>query len=251
MEEEQKQNLEENQNQNSKEEQDQNIREGQNQDPEEEQGQNLVADEGPQDSEVKKADSPVAEGEMRELLKRILEEIQINAGNALALMGGIEAPSREQGTRKAVSKARELGKIIEEGAGKIIEGVFDGQNMVGPDGKKYGVAANYASKSKLVEGDIMKLTILSDGTFLYKQIGPQKRARLRGLLVQDRESEEYRVLAEGKTYNVLPASVTYFKGAGGDEVIILVPEDRTSAWAAVENIIKKPQGQEMSESVNK
>ena len=36
--------------------------------------------------------------------------------------------------------------------GKIIEGVFDGQTMVGPDGKNYPVPANYASKSKLVEG---------------------------------------------------------------------------------------------------
>ena len=47
----------------------------------------------------------------------------------------------------------------EETLGKIIEGVFDGQNMVGSDGKTYPVPANYASKSKLVQGDILKLTI--------------------------------------------------------------------------------------------
>ena len=38
----------------------------------------------------------------------------------------------------------------EDVAGKIIEGVFDGQVMIGPDGKNYPVPANYASKSKLV-----------------------------------------------------------------------------------------------------
>jgi hypothetical protein len=54
----------------------------------------------------------------------------------------------------------------EEVAGKIIEGVFDGQNMVGSDGKTYPVPANYASKSKLVQGDILKLTIAEDGSFL-------------------------------------------------------------------------------------
>ncbi len=37
-------------------------------------------------------------------------------------------------------------------AGKIIEGVFDGQMMLSPDGKSTQ-SANYASKSKLVEGD--------------------------------------------------------------------------------------------------
>ena len=57
----------------------------------------------------------------------------------------------------------------EEIAGKVIEGVFDGQNMVGSDGKTYPVPANYASKSKLVQGDILKLTIGDDGAFLYKR----------------------------------------------------------------------------------
>ena len=47
-----------------------------------------------------------------------------------------------------------------------MEGVFDGQNMMGPDGKKYPVPANYASKSKLVEGDVLKLTISDDGSFI-------------------------------------------------------------------------------------
>src|ERR1700751_2253296 len=56
----------------------------------------------------------------------------------------------------------------EETLGKVIEGVFDGQNMVGTDGKTYPVPANYASKSKLVQGDILKLTVAENGTFLYK-----------------------------------------------------------------------------------
>jgi len=59
----------------------------------------------------------------------------------------------------------------EDVSGKIVEGVFDGQIMIGPDGKSYPVPANYASKSKLVEGDILKLTIADDGGFIYKQIG--------------------------------------------------------------------------------
>src|ERR1043166_2113736 len=85
---------------------------------------------------------------------------------------------------------------VSEG-GKVIEGVFDGQNMVGPDGKQYPVPANYASKSKLVEGDVLKLTIAEDGSFIYKQIGPVERRKILGSLVQD-EKGEYKVVAEGK-----------------------------------------------------
>ncbi|RJQ34989.1 hypothetical protein C4566_01385 [Candidatus Parcubacteria bacterium] len=125
-------------------------------------------------------------------------------------------------------------------SGTIIEGVFDGQLMVGPDGKKYSVPANYASKSKLVEGDILKLTIARDGTFIFKQISPVERKRIVGYLVKDKEQDEFVVLAEEKVYKVLMASITYFKGEEGDEVVILAPKDSDSNWAAVENIIKKP-----------
>jgi len=122
---------------------------------------------------------------------------------------------------------------------KVIEGAFDGQNMLGPDGKQYSVPANYASKSKLVEGDVLKLTITRDGSFIYKQIGPIDRQRLIGQLSRDEVSGEYRVLAEGKSYKVLLASITYFKGEPGDEVVVLVPSVGDTRWAAVENIIKQ------------
>lgn len=121
----------------------------------------------------------------------------------------------------------------EENLGKIIEGVFDGQNMVGSDGKTYPVPANYASKSKLVQGDILKLTIGDDGAFMYKQIGPIPRKQIVGTLIQ--ENGHYFVEVGDKRYRVLLASVTYFKAKSGDQVSINVPEDDSQAeWAALE-----------------
>jgi hypothetical protein len=126
---------------------------------------------------------------------------------------------------------------VSEG-GKIIEGVFDGQNMIGPDKKQYPVPANYASKSKLVEGDVLKLTIADDGSFIYKQIGPMERRKILAVLTAD-EKGDFRVVAEGKTYKVLLASLTYFKAEPGDEITIVLPKDHEAEWAAVENVIKK------------
>ena len=121
----------------------------------------------------------------------------------------------------------------EETLGKVIEGVFDGQNMVGSDGKTYPVPANYASKSKLVQGDILKLTIADDGAFLYKQIGPIPRKQIVGTLVL--ESGHYFVDTGSKKFRVLLASVTYFKAKPGDQVSVNVPEDDSAAeWAALE-----------------
>lgn len=125
-------------------------------------------------------------------------------------------------------------KVKDEALGKIIEGVFDGQNMVGSDGKTYPVPANYASKSKLVQGDILKLTIADDGAFLYKQIGPVPRKQVVGLLTQ--KDGHYFVEIDGKQYRVLLASVTYFKAKPGDQVSVNIPEDPSidAEWAALE-----------------
>lgn len=119
--------------------------------------------------------------------------------------------------------------------GKIIEGVFNGQNMMGPNDKTYPVPANYASKSKLVEGDILKLTISEDGSFIYKQIGPVERKKLIGKIVL--QDGTYMVEAGGKLYHVLFASVTYFKAQPSDEVTVVIPADRVASWAAIEAVI--------------
>ena len=123
--------------------------------------------------------------------------------------------------------------VREDTLGKVIEGVFDGQNMVGSDGKTYPVPANYASKSKLVQGDILKLTIAEDGAFLYKQIGPIPRKQVVGALIL--ENGHYFVDVNNKKFRVLLASVTYFKAKPGDQVSVNIPEDDSNAeWAALE-----------------
>lgn len=123
--------------------------------------------------------------------------------------------------------------VKDDNLGKIVEGVFDGQNMVGSDGKMYPIPANYASKSKLVQGDILKLTIADDGTFLYKQIGPIPRKQVVGTLKL--ENGHYFVEVNGRDFRVLLASVTYFKAKPGDQVSVNLPEDDSQAeWAALE-----------------
>lgn len=152
------------------------------------------------------------------------------------------------GKMEAASDLMEKAQGLSVSAGgKVIEGVFDGQNMIGPDKKQYPVPANYASKSKLLEGDVMKLTISEDGSFIYKQIGPVERKKMLGVLTQD-ETGQYRVVAEGKSYKVLLASLTYFKAETGDEVTIIVPKEGDATWAAVENVIKQGQSVAASDS---
>jgi hypothetical protein len=139
--------------------------------------------------------------------------------------------------KKKTGRPRKL-EAHEESQGTVIEGTFDGQIMLGTDGKQYPVPANYASKSKLVEGDMLKLTITDTGTFLYKQIGPVERRHALGIMTQD-ENANYYIVSNGKPYRILLASVTYFKAEPGDEIAIVIPAGIDSQWAAIENIIQK------------
>src|SRR5688572_32937308 len=155
-------------------------------------------------------------------LRALIVEAETNLAAAKELLTSLVGDDPD-----VISTARE------EQLGKIIEGVFDGQNMVGSDGKTYPVPANYASKSKLVQGDILKLTIAEDGTFLYKQIGPIPRKQVVGGLKL--ENGHYFVEVGGKDFRVLLASVTYFKAKPGDQVSVNLPEDDSTAeWAALE-----------------
>ena len=118
---------------------------------------------------------------------------------------------------------------------KVLEGVFNGKSMIADDGTEYPVPANYASKSKLVEHDRLKLTVKPNGSFIYKQIELIPRKIVKGRLII--EDGQYKVLTEDNAYNILYASVTFFKIQVGDEVSVLIPEGMDATWGAVENII--------------
>ena len=131
-------------------------------------------------------------------------------------------------------KARDLGHHDDEK--QIIEGIYNGDAMIGPDGSEYLVPANYASKSKLLPGDLLKLSIQKDGSYLFKQIGPVPRKRVIGKL--EEESGNYFVIIDDRRYKLLQASITFFRAKAGDSLAIILPTNSPSDYAAVENIIK-------------
>lgn len=168
------------------------------------------------------------------LLKEMLDSAESNIRSARQIISelvGGTGDAKAQYTKQAATL-----KTI-DASGQVVEGVFDGQNMIGPDGKSYPVPANYASKSKLVPGDVLKLTIAEDGAFVYKQIGPVERKRIVGPLVY--EDGQYKVLGNGKAYKVLLASITYYRGEVGDKVTLIVPEFEESEWGAIDNVLPK------------
>jgi hypothetical protein len=123
------------------------------------------------------------------------------------------------------------------GTSKIVEGVFTGENMLGSDGNMYPVPQNYASKSHLVQGSKLKATIAADGKITYKIIEEIIYDTQVGLITMNRD--KYQVVSEGKTYNVLTASITFLKANIGDSVSLRLPKGKEATYATLEAVIPK------------
>ena len=175
------------------------------------------------------------------LLKRRLEEAERNIQLIRQLLqeegSGLE---RSAGTTAALKTPS---VDIEPGEARVIHGTFDGEHMKGEDEQLYPVPANYASKSKLVEGDGLKLTIEPDGAFIYKQVAPVDRRRVRGVFGTD-DQGHYVVRTDDKEYRILLASVTFYRIEPGDDVTVLLPTEGEAHWGAVEHVLKTTAGGE-------
>lgn len=168
-------------------------------------------------------------------IQELLESAQASLKTASAMLRdltGVSDITHEKHVLRA-GRTTPTGPV----SGRIIEGIFDGQNMVDSNGQSYPVPANYASKSKLVEGDGMKLTITDEGKFIYKQISPIERRITKGVLIQ--EDGQYKVLSEGKALRTLLASVTFYRAEVGDQVTVLLPAEGEAQWAAIEAVLPK------------
>ena len=116
-------------------------------------------------------------------LQQILQKIQKDIAQAQRLVSEMLLPTEiETFVKPAKDAGDHYNMVIQDNkvseaepfrvekypsAEEIIEGVFNGFQMIGPDGQEYQIPENYASKSKLVEGDLLKFTITQQGRFLY------------------------------------------------------------------------------------
>ncbi len=167
---------------------------------------------------------------------RLIENIENDLRALKQLMSGTMAPRVDHALRVASAPVG----FMTSGQDAGIDGNFDGERMVDTEGKGYQVPPNYASKSKLVEGDPLKLYITRDGKYVYKQLGPVERTTVPGTL--QLQGNHYVVEADdGHVYNVLTACVTYYMSLYGLEpngrVMAMIPADREAHWAVIDNVL--------------
>lgn len=133
--------------------------------------------------------------------------------------------------------AQKLVSYEEDQAVKVIEWVFDWYFMVWSDWKKYPVPLNYASKSKLIPGDVLKLRIMPDWKLIYKLIWPAPRKYIKATLSKTDDNKYIAITDDWKTYFLNLAAVTYFKWKPGDELSIIINAEWKWNFAAIEALI--------------
>ena len=120
---------------------------------------------------------------------------------------------------------------------KIVEWVFTWEEMLGSDGNKYPIPVNYASKSKMVQWDKLKLIVDSMWKMTYKQIAPIEREIKSGLVTEDKG--KFQVVCEWDTYDLLTAAVTHSKAQIWDTISVLLPKGKQASFAAIDAVIPK------------
>lgn len=173
-------------------------------------------------------------------LLHMLNKIENDVVKAKALVQKLFQDNGAESAFDAVPAAVAHATITEEDEGmQVVEGAFDGTFMQGNDGKMYPVPMNYASKTKLIPGDMLKLRIMEDGKLIYKVIGPAPRKFLKAKLTKTEEGKFIALTEENKTFSLNQAAVSFFKGDIGNEITIIINGNEETTFAAIEAVISK------------
>lgn len=176
-------------------------------------------------------------------LDSILNLIEIAENNLRTVKSLLAELNTDKGLKTTTPeyKTPTLRSAEEISALEVVEGHFDGENMIGDNGKTYPVPQNYASKTQLVVGDRMKWILTTDRE-AFKLIQPAQRERVTGTFAIEGEHFVALVDKYPVPIKILKASATYaMKQLGlkpGDEVAIYIPKDTTPTWGAFINVVK-------------
>jgi hypothetical protein len=148
--------------------------------------------------------------------------------------------------QKIQKDVEQLAKMIESLEGSKREdytqvpgvvGTFDGMSMLGEDGKKYAVPANYAAKSRIVFGDTLKL-LEKDGKEIFKQLEKVERKQIQGIL--NKKEGRWYILTQDGSYKISDVAADFNGAQINDEAFALIPATGSPApFAALDKILNK------------
>jgi len=117
------------------------------------------------------------------------------------------------------------------------EGVFDGQYLVASDGRRTEVPGNYAAKSRLVCGDVLKV-FADNGKQVFKQIDKVERKKIEGILTK--KEGKWHILSDSGSFKVLDVAAEFNQAELNDKVSAFIPANNSNVpFAALDRIYKE------------
>ncbi|MFZ2664508.1 MAG: hypothetical protein WAX66_04055 [Patescibacteria group bacterium] len=117
------------------------------------------------------------------------------------------------------------------------EGTFDGQYLVASDGRKTEVPGNYAAKSRLVCGDVLKV-FADNGRQVFKQIDKVERKKIEGILTK--KEGKWFILSDAGSYRILDVAAEFNQAELNDKVSAFIPANNSnSSFAALDRVFKE------------
>jgi hypothetical protein len=186
-----------------------------------------------------------------ETILSLIEICEVNLKNAKSMLSSLSGNIVDQNSENKNSSnpptnpaintiPRTTSQSSSNTGATVMEGYFDGENMIGDDANTYSVPQNYASKSQLVIGDRLKWMIstnfFGETSEVFKLLVPVPKDRIIGKFIADNNS--YAVIVNGykNPIKILKASATYaMKNLNlkiGDNVAIYIPKIANPAWGA-------------------
>lgn len=114
---------------------------------------------------------------------------------------------------------------------------FNGVYGISKDGKIYNVPENYASKSKLLEGDILNIYLNDQGEYIFKQIERVPRKMEVGIVDSGIKRMIIFIPRLNRKFKVLKASESYFHLQPGMRVAVTIRSDENCGFCAIENLL--------------
>ena len=167
--------------------------------------------------------------ELQEIID-FTKNIKSQLNGIISVLEMLKQDDEQSGNKKPIQQKTK--NVVE----KEVEGVFDGQKMIGSDTNQYEVPIDFIDNKKLVEGDLLRLKIKSNGEKLFKQAGSVKRERLIGNIKYDNQNQQWKVVANNQDLNIMEAFTNIYNVNDGDKVSVLIPANGNSTWATIENV---------------
>jgi hypothetical protein len=114
---------------------------------------------------------------------------------------------------------------------------YNGDSIIDDQGVIYPINKNYASKSRLIDGDVLIMRTDSQGGIYYKLSKPVPR---KTVIADIKETNgQYIAIYNNKSYKILTAASNFYELYNNCQAMIVISITEDNKWCAIDGKVTK------------